>query len=651
MTVDPCWLGTQRLPEVTIHASGALAQTIRAELRQTRRIRNDVEVALCTLGRVRETPLWQEVEAALPDEGLGAEGFVVARRGNNLVVAAEAGRGLLYGYFYVLRYFEWMTSEFVVVERPAIAIRMLDHWDNLVPHPRMGAVERGYSGGSIFFRDGRVVADLTRVRGYARLLASIGINAVAINNVNVHAAETRLITEHLPDVSRLAAVFREYGIALYLSVNFAAPMELSDLDTADPLDPRVIRWWSAAVSRVHDVVPDLGGFVVKADSENRPGPHVYDRTHADGANLLARALAPYGGTVFWRCFVYDSHQDWRDRSTDRARAAYDHFIPLDGRFEDNVVLQVKHGPLDFQAREPVSPLLGELQETRFALELQVTQEYTGQQKDLCYLGPWWREILQFDTTGAGGATVADRTKAIVAVSNVGDDANWTGHKLAQSNLYAYGRLAWDPSADPVSLLHEWAAATFAMDDRTRSELVAIMADSWRTYERYTAPLGVGFMVSPGSHYGPSVNGYEYSAWGTYHFADRNGVGVDRTVATGSGFTGQYPEPLAGRYESVYTCPEELLLFFHHVPYDHVLQNGRTVLQQIYDTHFQGYDEVETMLTRWKAIADRFEPVTRENISTRFEGQLANAREWRDQVNTYFYRLSGIPDSERRTIYH
>ncbi|MFI6828578.1 alpha-glucuronidase [Kribbella sp. NPDC050241] len=650
MTVDPCWLGTQRLPEVTIHASGALAQTIRAELRQTRRIRNDVEVALCTLGRVRETPLWQEVEAALPDEGLGAEGFVAARRGNNLVVAAEAGRGLLYGYFYVLRYFEWMTSEFVVVERPAIAIRMLDHWDNLVPHPRMGAVERGYSGGSIFFRDGRVVADLTRVRGYARLLASIGINAVAINNVNVHAAETRLITDHLPDVSRLAAVFREYGIAVYLSVNFAAPMELSDLDTADPLDPRVIRWWSAAVSRVYDAVPDLGGFVVKADSENRPGPHVYERTHADGANLLARALAPYKGTVFWRCFVYDSDQDWRDRSTDRARAAYDHFIPLDGRFEDNVVLQVKHGPLDFQAREPVSPLLGELQETRFALELQVTQEYTGQQKDLCYLGPWWREILQFDTTGAGGATVADRTKAIVAVSNVGDDANWTGHKLAQSNLYAYGRLAWDPSADPVSLLHEWAAATFAMDDRTRSELVSIMADSWPTYERYTAPLGVGLMVSPGSHYGPSVNGYEYSTWGTYHFADRNGVGVDRTVATGSGFTGQYPEPLAGRYESVYTCPDELLLFFHHVPYDHVLQNGRTVLQQIYDNHFQGYDEVETMLTRWKAIADRFEPVTRENISARLEGQLANAREWRDQVNTYFYRLSGIPDSEGRTIY-
>ncbi|MEU4288636.1 hypothetical protein AB0E63_10460 [Kribbella sp. NPDC026596] len=282
-------------------------------------------------------------------------------------------------------------------------------------------------------------------------------------------------------------------------------------------------------------------------------------------------------------------------------AAYDHFIPLDGRFEENVVLQVKHGPLDFQAREAMSPLLGELQETGFAVELQVTQEYTGQQRDLCYLAPCWREILQFDTTGSGGPAVAERADAIVAVSNIGDDPNWTGHKLAQSNLYAF------------------------------------------------APLGVGFMVTPETHYGPNVNGYEYSARGTYHFADRYGVGVDRTVASGSGFTGQYPEPLASRYENAYSCPDELLLFFHHVPYDRVLQNGSTVLQHIYDTHFQGYDEVAAMLDRWMAIADRFEPATRENITARLEGQLANAGAWRDQVNTYFYRLSGVPDAEGRTI--
>jgi alpha-glucuronidase len=608
---DLAWLATQRLPEVTVHASGVLAQTIRAEVRQTRRFRTEVQVAVCTLSRVRETPLWQEVEAALPEYGLGVEGFVVVRRGNDLVIAAEGGHGLLYGYFYLLRYFEWMTADFTVVERPAVPIRMLDHWDEL-----SGDVRRGYSGGSIFFAGGEVVQDLTRVRAYARLLASIGINAVALANAE------------LPDVARLAGVFREYGIAVSLAIDF--------ID--DPHDERVVRWWSTAVARVYDAVPDLGGLVVR------------NARDLEGANLLARAVAPYGGTVFWRCSAAQQAQDWRDRRTDRARAAYDEFVPVDGRFEENVVLQVQHGPLGFQVREAMSPLLGELQETVFGVELQVTQEYSGQQQDLCYLGPWWREILQFDTTGAGGATVADRIGAIVAVSNVGADPNWTGHKLAQSNLYAFGRLAWDPAADPVSLLHEWAAATFAMDDRTRSELVTIMAGSWRTYERYTAPLGVGFMVTPETHYGPSVNGYEYSGRGVHHYADRYGVGADRTVKTGSAFTAQYPEPLASLYEDVYTCPDELLLFFHHVPYDHVLQSGTTVLQHIYDTHFQGYAEVEAMVARWRLIAERFEPVVRENVTTRFDVQLATAREWRDQVNTYFYRLSGVPDAQGRTIH-
>jgi alpha-glucuronidase len=534
---------------------------------------------------------------------------VVVRRGNDLVVAAEGGHGLLYGYFYLLRYFEWMTEDFTVVEQPDVPIRMLDHTDEL-----SGAVRRGYSGGSIFFRDGEVVPDLTRVRAYARLLASIGINAVAVANAG------------LPDVARLAGVFREYGIAVSLALDF--------ID--DPHDERVVRWWHTAVARVYDVVPDLGGLLVRTGGD------------VEGANLLARAVAPYGGTVFWRVSGPEPVQDWRDRRVDRARAAYDAFVPLDGRFEENVVLQIRHGPLDFQVREPVSPLLAELQETVFGVELQVTQEYSGQQRDLCYLGPWWREILQFDP--GTGATVADRIGAIVGQSNVGDDANWTGHKLAQSNLYAFGRLAWDPAADPVSLLHEWAAATFAMDERTRTELVTIMAGSWRTYERYTAPLGVGFMVTPGSHYGPSVNGYEYSGAGAYHYADRYGVGADRTVKTGSGFTAQYPEPLASVYEDVYTCPDELLLFFHHVPYDHVLQSGTTVLQHIYDTHFQGYAEVEAMVARWRLIAERFEPGVRENVSARFEAQLANAREWRDQVNTFFFRLSGVPDAHGRTIH-
>ncbi|MEU4191033.1 alpha-glucuronidase [Kribbella sp. NPDC026611] len=601
MSVDPAWLGTQRLPEVTVHASGVLAQTVRAELRQIRRSRTDTEVALCLLNRVHETPLPAEVQAAVPSDVLGAEGFVVVRRGDQVVVAAEAGHGLLYGFFYLLRYFEWMAGDFTVVERPATAVRMLDHWDEL-----SGSVTRGYSGGSIFFRAGRVVEDLTRVRSYARLLASVGINAVA------------LTSGPLPDMARLAAVFREYGIAVSLAVE---------------ADDQAAEWWSAAIARMYDAIPDLGGLVV-------------DGVSFEVANLVARLLAAYGGTLFYRCSGV-SGLDWRDRRADRARAAYDRFVPLDGRFEKNVVLQVKHGPTDFQVREPVSPLLGELQETRAGLELQVTQEYSGQQRDLCYLAPWWREVLQ---TELAGQTVAQRIDVVVGVSNVGDDGNWTGHKLAQSNLYAFGRLAWDPAADAVSLLHEWAAATFGMDERTRAELVGIMAGSWRTYERYTAPLGVGFMVAPGTHYGPNVNGYEYSGLGVQHFADRHGVGVDRTVASGSGFTAQYPEPLASIYEDVRTCPDELLLFFHHVAYDHVLQSGVSVVQHIYDSRFQGYAEVEAMVAGWNTIADRFEPAVRENVTTRFEAQLANAREWRDQVNTFFYRLSGVADTHGRRVH-
>ncbi len=535
---------------------------------------------------------------------------------------------------------------------------MVNQWDNMAVHPVMGSVERGYAGRSFFYRDGRVVADLSRVRDYARLLASVGINALSVNNVNVHATETRLLTDHLPDLARIADVLREHGITTYLSVSYAAPIELGGLDTADPREQRVARWWAEAVERVYSAIPDLGGFVVKADSENRPGPFTYGADHADGANLLARALRPHGGTVYWRCFVYDCHQDWRDRSTDRARAAYDHFVPLDGRFDDNVVLQVKYGPLDFQVREAVSPLIGALRHTRVALELQITQEYTGQQRHICYLGPLWTEILGFDTTGAGGPTIGDiasgragrPTGGVVAVSNVGDDANWTGHKLAQANLFAYGRLAWDPLASPDEVLAEWARATFAVDAATLAELTALMSGSLRTYEKYTAPLGVGFMVTPHTHYGPSVNGYEYSPWGTYHFADRDGVGVDRTVASGSGYTAQYPEPLASRYEDPASCPDELLLFFHHVPYSHVLRSGRTVIQHIYDTHFDGCDEVEDLVRRWSAIADRFDAATRRNVDERLAEQLRCAREWRDQVNTYFFRMSGVPDAEGRTIH-
>jgi alpha-glucuronidase len=474
---------------------------------------------------------------------------------------------------------------------------------------------------------------------------------VTINNVNVHRREAHLLTDNLPDVARIADLLRPWGIRLHLSVNFAAPIVLGGLETADPLEPRVQEWWARTTERVYAAIPDFGGYLVKADSEGQPGPFGYGRDHADGANMLARALAPFGGIVHWRAFVYDHRQDWRDRSTDRARAAYDHFAPLDGRFDDNVVLQVKHGPMDFQVREPVSPVLAAMPNTRLAVELQVTQEYTGQQRHVCYLAPAWQEVLAFRPRGEGGTVSGTLRGGLAAVSNVGDDGFWTGHPLAQANLYAFGRLAWQPDADPADLLDEWISLTFPGATPAARELLHDTMDrSWRTYEDYTAPLGVGWMVRPGHHYGPDVDGYEYTPWGTYHFADRDGIGVDRTAATGTGFAAQYPPPWAQVYESLGTCPDELLLFFHHVPYSHVLHSGSTVIQHIYDTHFAGVAEVERVVAAWEEADGLLPADVVARVRERLAEQLQCAREWRDQVNTYFFRKSGVPDARGRTIY-
>lgn len=591
------------------------------------------------------------------------DGFLVVRHGGVTVVLAGDGAGLLHGLHHVQRQGEAafaVADADVELHEPAQTIRMLDHWDNIAADTPMGPVERGYAGASIFYADGRVREDLGRVEQYAQALASIGINAVGLNNVNVHRREAELLTTHLPDVARIAAIFRARGIRVFLSVDFAAPITLSGMETSDPLDEGVRAWWADAVARVYETIPDFGGFVVKADSEGRPGPFAYGRDHADGANMLARALAPYGGTVFWRAFVYNHTQDWRDRSTDRARAAYDHFAPLDGKFDENVVLQVKYGPLDFQVREPVSPVLAAMGDTRVAVELQVTQEYSGQQKHVCYLGTQWAEILDFrlwgdertvaDVVGGRGRVGGSPVGGITAVSNVGDDELWTGHPLAQANLYAFGRLAWDATLDPVEVLDEWIGLTYGADEQVRATLHAVMDDSWLTYEKYTAPLGVCFMVQPNHHYGPSVDGYEYSPWGTYHFADRDGIGVDRTRATGTGYTGQYPPPWRDLYEAVDTCPDELLLFFHHVPYGHELQSGVSVVQHIYDTHFAGVERVEEMVAAVATLEGRVPGATFARLQERLAEQLRSAREWRDHVNTYFYRKSGVPDAHGRTIH-
>lgn len=597
--------------------------------------------------------------AALQDHRPGAQGYVVVRcETGDLAVVGADGPGAMYGLLRLLVVGpdallgqEPVTS---VTSTPDLRLRMLDHWDNMVAHPVMGTVERGYAGDSIFWEDGGLVDDVDRIDDYGLLLASLGVNAISVNNVNVHAHEATLLTERLHHVARIADILRPHHVTVYMSVSFAAPMALGGLGTCDPLDADVRAWWAQAADRVYQAVPDLGGFVVKADSEGQPGPFAYGRDHADGANLLAEALAPHHGTVMWRCFVYNHRQDWRDRTLDRARAAYDHFMPLDGRFADNVVLQVKNGPIDFQVREPVSPLLLGLRDTHVALELQVTQEYTGHEWDTYFLPVAWREVLDLDVHGDHGTRLHEdlvsRRAALVAVANVGRDHSWTGNTFSQANLYGYGRLTWDVAATSEDIAHEWAAASFAGDDVLHSTLADILLASREAYENYTSPLGVGFMVTPGGHYGPSIDGYEYSPWGTYHFADRDGVGVDRTPS-GSGYTEQYPPALAARYRDPATCPERLLLFFHHVPYTQVLPEcGTTLIQRIYDTHVEGVEQVRAMRRLWEGVREQVPSPVREDVDRRWQAQERNAVEWRDQVCTYFLRHSGVPDERGREIY-
>jgi len=461
---------------------------------------------------------------------------------------------------------------------------------------------------------------------------------LCINNVNVHEPAQGLLDEFLPDLSALADLFRPFGVRLMVSVDYSMPLR-AGLSTADPLDPAVQDFWNRTAVRVYREVPDLVGFLVKADSEGRPGPFTYGRTHAEGANLLARALKPFGGALVWRCFVYNCRQDWRDTSVDRPMAAYDTYQPLDGQFEDNVILQIKNGPMDFQVREPLSPLLLSLQRTNLALELQLAQEYTGQQIDLYTMAPMWEEIF--------AELPPERLRAIAAVSNLGRDENFFGHPLAAVNFFGFGLLAWNPDVSSVEIVSQWIRLTYDLESGEAETLKRLLLESRGIYEKYTAPLGLGWMITPHTHYGPNPSGYEYDFWGTYHRASRDAVGIDRTK-TGTGYLAQYPPDLQARYGNPTTCPSLYLLFFHRLPYDFVMQDGRTLIQRIYDDHFEGAAEAAEMEKALNRLP--FSEPDREEIRRRAALQRENAENWRDVINTFFHRLSGVPDERGRKIY-
>ena len=541
--------------------------------------------------------------------------------------------GILYGTYRWIACRELQKELPSGEQKPAYALRMLNAWDNM-----SGSIERGYAGRSIWFEGDRFSYDPDRIRQLGRMLASAGINVLCLNNVNVAEPAQGLISELLPQLAEFAALLRPFAVRLMVSADFAQPVR-EGLDTADPLDPAVQDWWSRRAQKIWAAIPDLAGFLIKADSEHRPGPRTYVRNHAQGANMLARAVKPFGGVILWRAFVYNCMQDWRDTTTDRPKAAYDLYMPMDGQFDDNVILQIKNGPYDFQVREPLSPLFYGMQKTHIALELQLAQEYTGHQIDLFAMPPMWREIWD--------ELPREHVTAVAAVTNLGRDDCWTGHPFAALNLYGYGRFAWDPDVSPEAVIRDWVRLSYRLPEPQQEALVRLLLDSRDVYEQYTSNLGLDWMVNPGVHYGPSPYGYEFSVWGTYNRADRAAVGVERSPA-GTGYTSQYPEPLASRLADPAACPEKLLLFFHRLPYDYRMADGRTLIQRLYDDHFEGCARAEEMLNTLQAL-DLPEP-DRTEVLDRAKRQVQNAREWRDVLNTFFHRFSGAPDAHGRRIY-
>ena len=571
---------------------------------------------------------------------------------HTLLICGRTQVGALYGTFAFLR----MLANGIrvpagqILERPAVPIRWVDEWDNID-----GSIERGYGGRSIFFDNGHVRADPGPITEYARLLGSIGINGCNLNNVN--NASAFLTPEMLKEIARIADAMRPYGVRVSLSADIASPQKVGGLPTFDPIDPAVKTWWQDKVNEIYTLIPDFGGFTVKADSEGQPGPASYGRSAADAANTLASALAPHNGVVLYRAFVYNHHLDWSDPKADRARAAYDIFHPLDGKFASNVVIQTKEGPIDFQAREPVSPLFGGMPHTSQAMELQITQEYLGQRRHLVYIAPMWKEVLDFDLRVNGdpspvkqilsGETLHRRLGGLIGVACVGQKG-WLGSPLSLANLYAFGRLAWNPDLKPEDIAAEWTRQTVSGDPAIVRTAVSMLMKSWPAYEKYTGPLGLQTLTDiTGSHYGPNVEASERNGWGQWHKADHDGVGFDRSGATGTGFAAQYQAEVAKIYESASTTPDDLLLFFHHVPYTYKLRGGKTVIQYLYDSHYEGAEQAREFVKEWESIKGKVEPGLYSDVLAQLEYQAGHAIVWRDAVTQYFLKLSGIPDERGR----
>jgi alpha-glucuronidase len=594
----------------------------------------------------------------LPDEAkdLEDDGFYLSTDGGNVTIIGSNERGALYGAFeYLSQLAQGDFKSASTVYNPQVQIRWTNEWDNMD-----GSIERGYAGPSFFFRDGYVVDNVTRVAEYARMLASIRINGIIVNNVNANA--TLLSDRNIEGLGRLADAMRPYGVQLGISLNFASPQTIGGLSTFDPLDPKVDAWWANITDVIYQRVPDMAGYLVKANSEGQPGPLTYNRTLADGANMFARAAKPHGGIIMFRAFVYDNHIMYSDWKADRANAAVDFFKELDGKFDENVVVQIKYGPIDFQVREPVSPLFSTLRNTSTAIELQITPEYLGQNDHLVYLGPLWKEILETDLMADNQSSkvkdivTGERFKRPIGgyagVPGTGTNATWLGSFLAPSNLYTYGRLAWNASQEPVDILQDWIRLTFGFDEQVMDTIVDMSMRSWPAYEGYSGNLGVQTLTDIlYTHFGPNPASQDNNGWGQWTRADQFSIGMDRTVANGTGNSGQYPPLIADMYENIDTTPDNLLLWFHHVPYTQRLKTGKTVIQHFYDAHYEGAATAQRFVEQWESLEGKIDSERYENVLYEQKFQAGHSLVWRDAINMFYYNLSQIPDELNRVNNH
>lgn len=579
---------------------------------------------------------------------IGDEGYLIQNSdlddSKTIVIAANSDIGLLYGVFGFLRHIQTQKniSDISILSSPKVKHRMVNHWDNL-----NRLVERGYAGLSIWDWGTLPEYEHPRYTDYARLNASVGINATAVNNVN---ADPRMLTDQfLEKLVVLADTFRPYGIQVFISINYQAPMSVGGLDTADPLNPEVRKWWAQKADQIYEMIPDFGGFLVKADSEGQPGPFAYDRNHAEGANVLAEAVEPHGGVVIWRAFVYSPEQN------DRIREAYDEFVPLDGMFNENVILQVKNGPLDFQPREPFSPLFGALEETNTMLELQITQEYFGFSYHLAYQGTLFEEALDSDTYAKGEGSTVGKVVAgeifdyehtgMAGVLNTGTDRNWTGHPFVQSSWYAYGRLAWDYTLSAEVIADEWMRMTFTNNEEFLDPIGEVMMISREAGVNYRSPLGLTHLYAQGHHYGPApwTSDLPRPDWTAvyYHKADAEGIGFDRTE-TGSNAIEQYHEPLETRFSNIETTPEDYLLWFHHVAWEYEMESGRTLWEELVHKYYEGVKQVRWMQEQWNSIEGLIDEHRFEHVKALLEIQEKDAVRWRDSCVLYFQTFSDMP---------